>query len=432
MMRPIKVSALKYFLNLISEAWILLGLTCAYILVTVLLVNLVAAACLVIIEPPASSRIPADWGPPVPAGFVAPPWWAQYSREHAQLSRKWYPYVDFRVCADQAGQYINITSNCIRKTWQSKRKFDGKVLNIFVFGGSTVWGQGARDDYTIPSLLAKKLANDGYDNVKVVNFGQLAYVSTQEAIALLLELRKGNIPDLVIFYDGVNDTFSALQNGLAGNVQNEPYEFDHPYRLLISYAHNALPLSRLEELIHQLRVHSREIHDTAEEHGIEMNSQGIGFALPTDVPIDLTLKAEAILNVYFANVRLVSETASKLGFKSLFYWQPEVDTKRHLTPYEREAAILFEAAVPGYRELALEVADTYMRVPTVRPFANEAGVIDLRNIFDYEPESCFIDEHHTVERCNGIVAARMEKDAISFLENRDNIEHFKKEKGQSY
>ena len=38
---------------------------------------------------------------------------------------------------------------------------------------------------------------------------------------LFLQLREGNIPDLVVFYDGVNDVFSAYQQGKAGIPQNE-------------------------------------------------------------------------------------------------------------------------------------------------------------------------------------------------------------------
>ena len=40
-------------------------------------------------------------------------------------------------------------------------------------------------------------------------------------ITLLLILQKGERPDVVIFYDGVNDTYSAFQQLRAGLPQNE-------------------------------------------------------------------------------------------------------------------------------------------------------------------------------------------------------------------
>lgn len=46
-------------------------------------------------------------------------------------------------------------------------------------------------------------------------------MSTQVVIALLLQLQKGQIPDLVIFYDGVNDMYSAYQQKVAGLPENE-------------------------------------------------------------------------------------------------------------------------------------------------------------------------------------------------------------------
>ena len=49
--------------------------------------------------------------------------------------------------------------------------------------------------------------------VCVVNFGESGFVSTQGVIQLILELQSGNIPDLVIFYDGVNDVYAAYQSG---------------------------------------------------------------------------------------------------------------------------------------------------------------------------------------------------------------------------
>jgi hypothetical protein len=39
-----------------------------------------------------------------------------------------------------------------------------------------------------------------------MNFGESGFVSTQSVIQLMQELQSGNIPHLVIYYDGVNDT----------------------------------------------------------------------------------------------------------------------------------------------------------------------------------------------------------------------------------
>jgi lysophospholipase L1-like esterase len=93
-------------------------------------------------------------------------------------------------------------------------------LKIFMFGGSALWGTGARDAFTIPSIFATQLQNKGLAT-EVTNFGESGYVSTQEVSAMLLQLQKGQIPDLVIFYDGVKDMYSAYQQHVAGLPENE-------------------------------------------------------------------------------------------------------------------------------------------------------------------------------------------------------------------
>lgn len=44
------------------------------------------------------------------------------------------------------------------------------------------------------------------------SFADIGYVSTQDVIALILELRKGHVPDAAMFLEGVNDTFAACRS----------------------------------------------------------------------------------------------------------------------------------------------------------------------------------------------------------------------------
>ena len=88
-----------------------------------------------------------------------------------------------------------------------------------MLGGSSLWGFGAG---TIARSLRWSPASStsGY-RVEVRNLAEIGYVSTQEVVALVRELQAGYRPDLVIFYDGVNDTTSALLEGEAGVTTNE-------------------------------------------------------------------------------------------------------------------------------------------------------------------------------------------------------------------
>ncbi len=110
---------------------------------------------------------------------------------------------------------------------------------VHVFGGSTIFGTGSSDNFTIPSLLQKELNKKNY-KTKVINHGFSSFVVTQQLQRLLKIPIKKN--DIVIFYDGANDVvqreiyqksegsiigynqdnrlgffFSDLRNFLAGN-----------------------------------------------------------------------------------------------------------------------------------------------------------------------------------------------------------------------
>src|SRR4030042_2677597 len=145
------------------------------------------------------------------------PWVKDYFKELGEsFKTKWKSYVYWRR-EPFKGNYINIDDKGLRVTIGSNNIPSGfnSTYRIFMFGGSTLWGTGARDAYTIPSLLSKYLAKKGM-NTKIANYGENGYVSTQEVIELLLQLQKENIPNVVIFYDGVNDIFSAYQHSIAG------------------------------------------------------------------------------------------------------------------------------------------------------------------------------------------------------------------------
>ncbi len=84
-------------------------------------------------------------------------------------------------------------------------------------------GRGLPDWLTIPSELALEYSNAG-GPACVRNFGVLAWVSMQGVVELMLELKRApRKPDLVVFYDGINDVFSVYQSGKIDVHQN----FDH-------------------------------------------------------------------------------------------------------------------------------------------------------------------------------------------------------------
>ena len=117
------------------------------------------------------------------------------------------------------GQYINVDGHGRRVNWNpSTQNADTKI--IWMFGGSTTWGYGARDEKTIPSELSRKLANTGH-RFHVVNFGERGYTLAQNINRLVLELRAGRRPDYALFYEGVDDIFVAYENAESLKIHQE-------------------------------------------------------------------------------------------------------------------------------------------------------------------------------------------------------------------
>ena len=64
------------------------------------------------------------------------------------------------------------------------------------------------------SMLLAEQNDKAGRSVCVRNYGETGWVSTQELIKLMLELKRtGRKPDLVIFYDGANDVYLPYQYG---------------------------------------------------------------------------------------------------------------------------------------------------------------------------------------------------------------------------
>ncbi len=140
-------------------------------------------------------------------------WAEDYWDEHLQVVDHWsyYPYTIWRTDPFD-GEQINVGEDRIRMTPDSDCGED--TYRIFAFGGSTIWGYGSPDWGTIPAYLQKNMEDR---DVCVVIQGDLAFNSTQNVIRLIQLLQAGDVPDMVLFYDGVNDVATASRTSEAGS-----------------------------------------------------------------------------------------------------------------------------------------------------------------------------------------------------------------------
>ena len=358
--------------------------------------------------------------------------------EFTSAAVRWEPFAYWRS-AEHRGQFFNVDAAGLRRTVNPAPPADAKaVRRVFLFGGSAMWGDSVRDEHTVPSLLAQKLVQEGYA-VEVTNFAQLGYVSTQEWIALALELRRGNVPDLVVFFDGANDVGAAAANyrpGVSINEVNRQLEFnllnDASWgRLLQSCAYN----SAIGRLVRGAR--GPEWAERQRDEMVVRNDERIAQhaaalqALPaTATPDerrqlqkdlrDLDIGREAVA-VYRANLRIVQALRQAARFETLFFWQPTVLDRTQ--PSVEETTIIgdnaklrriWNAAMRTWADITAAEATA----PPVNPWPE---TILLGDVFD-RPElagkSMFFDLVHPSETANAIVADRMLPHVRAALDRR--------------
>ncbi|MGK7901471.1 MAG: SGNH/GDSL hydrolase family protein [Hormoscilla sp.] len=96
------------------------------------------------------------------------------------------------------GKTITIDNNGDR-VHENVRGGEKSNKSVYFFGGSTMWGEGAPDNGTIPALFSSISGMPSY------NKGERGFNSRQGIARLVNLLAEGEQIDIVIFYDGVND-----------------------------------------------------------------------------------------------------------------------------------------------------------------------------------------------------------------------------------
>jgi hypothetical protein len=369
--------------RLLRDGWLILGIA------ILLFCLLEAGARLVLLAgrwaSPEIERTQADT-------YSDSAWLKAYHEEFARsYPLRWRPYVYWRR-KPYRGEYINVDTNGLRMTPTPapSAPASAQPLKIFIFGGSSLWGTGARDAFTIPALIASELQHDGL-NVEVTNFGETGYVSTQELIALLLELRAGRRPDVVVFYDGVNDTFSAFQQRRPGLPQNENHRVadfnlsrDDPTRQGRFLLREMARRLAMVDLTRRLLRRSGAADSVSPRPGYDS-------------------LAGLVVRTYLSNLELLQSLSEHYRFEPLAYWQPTIFQKSRLTKYESvERAKAAEMA--GFFE------ETYARMESSAP---DGLVHDLSQVFADWPDPVYIDWMHLGEAGNAVIAQRIARDILA-------------------
>jgi lysophospholipase L1-like esterase len=334
-------------------------------------------------------------------------WVGPYYAVIWDLRVNWAPHVGgiMRVFSAPG---LNIDEDGLRRTWNpapSQAPNPGtSVSRIHAYGGSTMMGFGVRDDWTVPSLLSKKL-NDAGHRVDVVNFGQPTYTATQAFIAFTEQMATGNIADVTIFLDGLNEAITVEQNGTAGTVFNAAIRADE-FNLM-------QPWRRAELLRHALdTIVPRTMRR------VQTLEELLRPAAGNDAPFRITAEAieplcRDVVSHYVNTLRMIRAIADDNDTRPLFFWQPSLFSKRTLSDYE-ERYKNDGAPVPGLRGELFQTIYAMLKSNPI--FQSLPGAVDVSGLFDDSPDAQFIDPFHLAEKGNDVLADAMLPHVIKALE----------------
>ncbi len=304
-----------------------------------------------------------------------------------------HPYLDYT-------QYLQETVNPCTD-------YSRDVIKIYMYGGSTMHGESK--DESIPHYLSAFLCDAGY-NVEVKNFGQAGYVSTQEMIKFILQIREGNVPDIAVFYDGFNDIHSSFPGYPHMHLTEEVFDF--------YFYHREFPLSRTTNSIYRFLWERGIVKDRLQkERGNEVyfdypyrySSPSDEFDYPFETRGGLSKreKYEGILQLYLENSKIIDSLEESYQFNSLFYWQPTLVTKKNLSEEEKDLIEnRFYDLLRDYN-IVKDIIDYNL--------SRSEKIIDLREVFNDYHDEIFVDGCHKLPAGNRIIAERIGEDIVDLL-----------------
>lgn len=303
--------------------------------------------------------------------------------EHMVVMGRYEPFVVWRSNPIINCDSITINEDGFRSTPEASRSPD--AFNVLMLGGSAMWGVGVSDSCTIAAYMQRDLSELIAGPVEVLNLAQSGHSSTQEVIELMLQLRDGNIPDLVIFYDGFNDVWGAYENGLAG--------VHHSLKAIagrVEGTDEALGIMPVWEIILS-KTNTWLLVTSLRSRGI-LPQEIVEIPTYRTMGIDFDTLTSQIVSVYYGNCLVIEALADSYGFDCLFIWQPTIWTgDKALTDREHifcegGSPSFLAGGDPAFIELLEASYDLFEESIT-----DSTRYFSFRTIFDETDEGVYLD-----------------------------------------
>ena len=299
--------------------------------------------------------------------YAGAEWPKTHWREINQLRTVYFSFVEWRRDLFQ-GETVNIVGPYRERA--TAVAADAKGGEVFFFGGSTMWGTGARDAETIPSYYSAITGRPAR------NFGESGYVAHQDLEMMLWLLQSGERPAAVVFYDGVNDVAHRCRKGFGG--------FSH------------IQESRMRAKL----VRESGLFDRTWQILVQRFAPGGGGDDDDDDPFDCDndpAKAQRVADAMIDDWWLARQAAERKGVAFFAFLQPVVYFSDTIDDKRAD----FGRSTDDGRRKQFEAV-----YPLLRARLAEVGAIDLTAALDAQ-ELFYIDFCHLSPNGNERVAAAL-------------------------
>jgi hypothetical protein len=375
--RPVRVRIAKFLLKSLPRYFSFLGFAIVGLVLIAALLELTSWAIWSVHPASREAELENQGASPVYAGVG---WAPEFWREETLRRRTPKVYVPFRLWSvtDWHGKYINndqATGGVWRRTINPASCDPQQRVAVWTFGGSTMYGTGVPDWATIPSYLSSDLNAGSRVCVVVSNFGVEGYVTDQELILLAEQLKAGGHPNIVIFYDGVNDSslawapFGPRERHFSSGTIKARVEGSSSARL------DFLQKSYSVRVAHELLTHFHR-------------AQSFSSLISKEGPNVL-----AVVDNYEANMKIARALGDAYHFKLYCFWQPMLTYgKKPLVPFEQRMATADADGASWDSAWFLTMASVYREEE--RRATQSEGVVFLGALFDSVREPIYVDEAH--------------------------------------
>jgi hypothetical protein len=322
--------------------------------------------------------------------YTGAEWAGEFWQEESLRRKKPTVYVPFRVwgVTDWHSKQINNDPG-VRGVWRrtiNPANCDPlHRVNLWTFGGSTMYGTAVPDWATIPSYLSRDLNAGSQVCTEISNFGVEGYVTDQELILLAEQLKAGGHPDIVILYDGVNDSSLAWT---PSGTPNAHFLFGKVK-------------SRVEGSL------SGRLDFLQQSYALRLVREALARLHPKGSFASLVAKQRSnvisTFNNYEGNLRLAHALSDDYNFKLYCFWQPLlVYGHKPLVPFERHLVDQDVSGTSAESAWFLTMIEVYREAE--HHAAGNDSFVFLADLFDSTREPLYVDEAHLGPRGNELVA----------------------------